>query len=220
VQRKASASGWQYYSSHDTGTTFGTEEEAKSHDKKQEATSAEPGIGERTPTFYSYMHTSPTSLIGNATQGPHTMSHVAVDDAFEKALATRTLSSVFAEQVPEPSEMEGLVAGEFSKSNAKKRAMHLDRFNYDYASLHRSTTRAIKKDHKYARSRVRRMMELHPYGTYGWKGNKKASASSLAGKGEKPDIHGPSSIDNGGKWTNQEEFDAFVKKRRLLDPKG
>lgn len=142
-------------------------------------------------TFYTYMQTDPNNQLGIAKQGPHTLSFSFNNMLVNAATGAKDLPSLqnlFDTQVPDKTEMKKLVDEEMKESALPHKALKIKRFHADYGSHYDNIKKHLAgKKMKFApmRKLIRKIMEMHPYGTYAYKTAKGASKKSLGGKNER-----------------------------------
>lgn len=148
----------------------------------------------RTPTFFTYMFTPSRNQFA-VNQGPHTLPHI-----FYKRLVRRNSVERLKSLIPPPAEMGKIIASEkveFDAQDMEKRfpeASHeeLEDMRWDY---YRRISRYLKDyDEAYlqlmmskgkkAKTIALRLLNMHPYATYAWRG-KLPSRRESAGHGEK-----------------------------------
>lgn len=219
VMQRATPTGWKYCSSFAQETLYDTEQEAHAADVRlARGDVSEWQHGERFPTLYTYTHTRPTSQIGTAPQGPHTVPHVLVDEAFGRLSHRDEFLMAFYEQVPSPDDVRAIIlkekGGKFGEIDTE-----VERFLYDYTAIYDSVETAIWNDQtslKVIQQQLRQMLERNPYATYGWKSKTSASRRSLKGKGERKGKKFRDSVDSGGGWRDQSSYDKFVDQREMM----
>ena len=187
----------------------------------------------RSETFYTYMQTDPANQLSLANQGPHTMSHALVNLLVEARTRTANqaqIQQLFQDQVPDPTEMMTLVEEEMDGSGLTKKDRKIDRFEDAYTELYdeieddlNDAANFVKMSQKSKVIRkIRRIMEMHPYGTYAYKGQG-ASKKARKGKGEAKYLYQirQGNYANVGKLIDQslarfkhrKRFDKFLKRR-------
>ncbi len=218
VGQRASSVGWVYYSSYEPGTLYATEAEARAADERLAAGQGSSAMGwtpdTRFPTVYSYTHTASTSQLGDKPQGPHTFPHVEVGHAVQGLKSREEWLQVFYEQIPDPEAHQQMLTTE--KRTPGAIAFELQRLSYDYRNLYEYVEAELwnsASNLDNLRALISRLLELNPYGTYGWKSKAAASHRSTKGKGER---RGKAKVDTGGRWQDQKAYEKFLENRKSL----
>ena len=195
VHQKTTEGGWRYYSSHDTRAVFENIDEAVKHDTllSQAVVTDSSETAEqrkkrfkdtRYPTLYSYTHVGTGTIIGDKTQGPHTVPHVLVAQELSR-LGHDDLSQYFFNAILSPDlNTEQLMKEKQKFGNLK---LNFERYIGDYKALYELIYNHFMlgyTDIGKLRDLIAQITELGVYTTYGWKTNKKVSDGAKAGKGE------------------------------------
>lgn len=164
---------------------------------------------DREPTFYTYMQTDPLNDLSKANQGPHTLSFALVNLLVESQTRSKNLldlQALFQQQVPSVVDMKQIVDEELDGSSLAKKAEKANRFHVDYKNLYEDIEGDIKNGSKFnpLSKKIRKIMEMHPYGTYAYKNQNGASKKARKGKGE-------------GSILNQIRRRNFLKAKGLID---
>lgn len=179
---------------------------------------------QRTSTLYSYTHKKTTNKMSSigVPQGPHTFGFAAVNQGLNDSNGKQKLLHTLTEQCPTPDTWKQMVlkeAGKDAFDGKTELSKRLIRALNEYQNLYKSASNEIKDTNgnlKFAQEMIKTMINMHPYGTYGWQDLKNASKKALKGKNENRDINDSVNIDNGGTWSNKSGFDEFVEDRKLL----
>lgn len=167
---------------------------------------------DRYSTIYAYAYYKPENQLGEI-QGPHTLAHVSVNFLMKEAPSDYD----WWQQIPSFDELAEMLEDEMGLEGSKYERYKKDYISY-YADLKNTGGQLNLKDHG---EQIRKLMEMHPMGTYGWISNmkksgsaKSASKQSTQTKGER---EGPKMFLDGN-WKNtfrgyQNEMKAFLKMR-------
>ena len=160
----------------------------------------------RVPTFYTYMQDKRKSLSVSAKvkfrsvpQGPHVIPHHGLHRALAIA-REKKYYDVFNHLIPNPKDYNKLVDDEIGANHVKK-SERAEIVKSDYQRLYERMFSLRSKVDKYKNNlvdvkyfhTVNCLLNLHPYGTYGYKANG-AGKKALQGKGERNNK--PISIDS------------------------
>jgi hypothetical protein len=213
----------QYYSTYDSKTVFETVEEAWKYDAKLKQ-EKEPGINsrfikgveERVPTPYTYHQVDARNIIGDTGAGkwgPHTVAHVDITSNLQAAVKNRSLKDIFDEQVLAPDVVITLLNEEYGTNYKPDQYLRYSNdYNAMYARIKQEFAKAPEKqDQDLLYELLMRLMQLHPYTTYG---KRKVSHKSTKGKGEKAGKQ--ENADLGGKPKYPERLLAYIKLRTKL----
>jgi hypothetical protein len=149
----------------------------------------------RVPTFYTYMQDKRKSLLVSSAnvkfhsvpQGPHVIPHHGLHQGLVIARQAKYYD-VFNHLIPDPKDYNKLVDYEIGANHVKVRRAEIVKFDYQRlykrmflfrSEVHKNELVDVKYFHT-----VNRLLHLHPYGTYGYKGNG-AGKELLQGKGER-----------------------------------
>jgi hypothetical protein len=157
----------------------------------------------RVPTFYTYMQDKRKSLLVSSAkvkfhsvpQGPHVIPHHGLHQGLVIARQEKNYD-VFNHLIPKPEDYNKLVDDEIGANHDKGSRAVIVKSVYERLYKRKSSLEfEVYKNElvnvKYFHT-VNRLLHLHPYGTYGYKGNG-AGKKALQGKGERN--NGPIRID-------------------------
>jgi hypothetical protein len=148
----------------------------------------------RVPTFYTYMQDKRKSLLVSSAkvkfhsvpQGPHVIPHYGLHQGLVIARQEKNYD-IFNDFIPKPEDYKKLVDDEIGANHCKDKRAGIVKSDYQRlynrkSSLRRDVGKNELVEVKYFHT-VNRLLNLNPYGTYGYKGNG-AGKKSLQGKGE------------------------------------